>query len=127
MDLGTWSVTALLPDLPAGGQDGDAKGGMATTAAAARAAAVASAAMAATAAAVKRQRGAGGGPKAAAGASEAAGGRGLSVRLTVYAQQRGRFDVMAIVPKTVSDEDALRFTLLMQKVEGDVAAQWQQN
>ena len=46
------------------------------------------------------------------------------LRINVYQQQRGRFDVMATIAKGTSDVEALLFTSLMQKLQDDVTAMW---
>ena len=49
---------------------------------------------------------------------------GVMLRINVYQQQRGRFDVMATIAKGTSDVEALLFTNLMQKLQDDVTAMW---
>lgn len=49
---------------------------------------------------------------------------GAMLRINMYQQQRGRFDVMATIAKGTSDVEALLFTSLMQKLQDDITAMW---
>ncbi|KAG1674416.1 hypothetical protein FOA52_012943 [Chlamydomonas sp. UWO 241] len=53
-----------------------------------------------------------------------AGGSSVALRVNMYQQQRGRFDIMASIPKTTSETEAATFTAVMQKVQDDMQAMW---
>ena len=50
----------------------------------------------------------------------AAASGALSIRLTVYQQQRGQYEVSATVPNTAGLTEATRFVALMHRVEADL-------
>lgn len=46
------------------------------------------------------------------------------LRVNMYMQQRGRFDIMASIPKTTSEAEAMCFTDVMRRVQDDLVARF---
>lgn len=72
--------------------------------------------------------GAGAGGPAGAGGAKSSGAvttvGGLSIRVNVFQQQRGQFEVTASVPNSAGPTEAGKFTALMGRVQQDLEALW---
>lgn len=62
------------------------------------------------------------GPPPTAPTTAAAGPAALSIRLTLFQQQRGQFELTASIPNASGLTEATRFTQLMAKVQADLTA-----